>query len=174
MASSKGTVQASLPEWMSPTWTTSWMLVSALMVWMNAGVASNSAFFGKAGFVVSQYGESPYTASVNMFGLPPSPLFGLPAEAEATAIDNTARTAPSAIHPLMRFPLRLMVCPPNARRYEANLEKWVASRRRTGYKLVSLKQTGEGLAALLARSERRRTVESLRRSLESRLDARQP
>src|SRR5215471_18294860 len=83
MASSNGTVQASLPEWMSPTCTTSWMLGSALIVWMNAGVASNSAFFGKAGFVVSQYGESPYTASVSVFGLP----------AEAVAATATAASA---------------------------------------------------------------------------------
>src|SRR5215470_17247719 len=94
MASSNGTVQASLPEWMSPTCTTSWMLGSALIVWMNAGVASNSDFFGKAGFVVSQYGESPYTASVS--------VFGLPAEDEAAATASTAiAVAPSAMNFLM-------------------------------------------------------------------------
>src|SRR5215831_9131813 len=98
MASSNGTVQASLPEWMSPTWTTSWMLVSALIVWMNAGVASNSDFFGKAGFVVSQYGESPYTASVSVFGLPP-------ADAVAAKTASNTDAALSAMNFLMSTPL---------------------------------------------------------------------
>src|SRR5262245_57044977 len=92
MASSNGLVQASMPEWMSPTWTTSCTLGSALIVSMNAGVASNSAFFGKAGFVVvSQYGESPYTASVSVFGLPP-------AEAAAATTASNAAAAPSAMN----------------------------------------------------------------------------
>ena len=96
IASSNGLVQASLPEWMSPTWMTSCTLGSALIVSMNAGVASNSAFFGKAGFVVvSQYGESPYTASVSVFGLPP-------AEAAAATTANNTDAAPSAMNLLIR------------------------------------------------------------------------
>src|SRR5262245_22393706 len=85
---------------MSPTWTTSCTLRSALIVLMNAGVASNSAvrFDTKAG-VVSQYGESPYTASVSVFGL-------LPAEAVAAATASTASTAPSAMNFFMNTSLR--------------------------------------------------------------------
>jgi len=51
-------VHGSLPEWMSPTCTTSCTLGSALIVSMNAGVASNSAC-GSAGKALSRYGESP-------------------------------------------------------------------------------------------------------------------
>src|SRR5262249_48951032 len=108
IASSNGTVQASLPEWMSPTWMTSWMLMSALIVWMNAGVASNSAFRieMKAG-VVSQYGESPYTASVS--------VFGLPADDVAVAISSTVSAAPSAMDFLMSSSLRSMGFPTRRR-----------------------------------------------------------
>jgi hypothetical protein len=51
-------VHGSLPEWMSPTCTTSWMLLSALIVSMNAGVAWNSAC-GRAAKAGSRYGASP-------------------------------------------------------------------------------------------------------------------
>src|SRR5262249_13281194 len=102
MASSNGTVQASLPEWMSPTWTTSWMLVSALIVWMNAGVASNSAFLGKAGFVVSQYGEPPYPASAAFSGLPP-------ADAAPPPPTTTPPAPPTAMNFLINPPPRSMV-----------------------------------------------------------------
>ena len=98
---------------MSPTWTISCTLGSALTALMNAGVALNSEVFGSAAAAadVSQYGESPYTASVNVLGL-------LPADDVAAAIPSTANTAPNAINLLMTLPfdrfLAASLCSPDA------------------------------------------------------------
>src|SRR5262249_4544436 len=54
---------------------------------------------------VSQYGESPYTASVSVFGL-------LPADAAEARLTNTTHAAPSAMNFLMSTPPRSMVAIP--------------------------------------------------------------
>src|SRR5215510_7122336 len=98
IAWSNGLVQASLPEWISPTWTTSSTLGSALIVSMNAAVLLNSAPGNLGGTFVqggagsnagSKYGESPKTASVSVLGFVPA--------ARRAAIASATAAMPSAM-----------------------------------------------------------------------------